>query len=53
MAIVVDGYVLSAPTIKAAIGPRAMIAGKFTEQEVNELVVALQKGMRVKSTDTP
>ena len=45
MAIVMDGQVLSSPTIKAAIRKRAIITGKFTEQEIRSMVIALQKGM--------
>ncbi|MCP4455850.1 MAG: hypothetical protein GY809_30700 [Planctomycetes bacterium] len=51
MAIVVDGQVLSAPTVKAAIGPHVLIAGQFTDQEVRDLMVSLQKGMRSKPAE--
>jgi len=45
MAIVRDGQVLSSPTIKTAIRKRAIITGKFTEQEIRSMIIALQKGM--------
>ena len=53
MAIILDGRVLSAPTIASAIGQRALITGQFTEQEVRDMMVSLQKGMRPQSVDTP
>ncbi|NQV34795.1 MAG: hypothetical protein HQ515_19030 [Phycisphaeraceae bacterium] len=53
MAIVLDGQVLSAPTIKSAIGRHVIITGKFTEPEVRDMMVSLQKGMRPKSVGTP
>lgn len=45
LAIVVDGKVVSAPIIRAALGKAALIVGKFTEQEVKDLVQALRAGM--------
>jgi beta-lactamase regulating signal transducer with metallopeptidase domain/preprotein translocase subunit SecD len=45
MAIVMDGQVLSMPTIKTAIRKRAIVTGKFTEREIRSMVIALQKGM--------
>ena len=53
MAIIVDGQVLSAPTIKATIGPHVLITGQFTDQEVRDMLISLQKGMRATSVDTP
>ncbi|NQV36184.1 MAG: hypothetical protein HQ515_26060, partial [Phycisphaeraceae bacterium] len=53
MAIVLDGQVLSAPTIASAIGKGALITGQFTEQEVRSMTISLQKGMRPRSMDTP
>jgi preprotein translocase subunit SecD len=45
MAIVLDGQVLSAPSINSAIRSRAIITGKFTEREIRNMIIALQKGM--------
>ncbi|MBN1942863.1 MAG: protein kinase [Phycisphaerae bacterium] len=45
MAIIVGGEVYSAPTIRSAIRERGLITGKFTQQEVDGLVHALQAGM--------
>jgi len=45
MAIVLDGQVLSAPSISSAIRSRAIITGKFTEKEIRSMIIALQKGM--------
>ncbi len=53
MAIVVDWQVLSAPTIKAEIGPHVLITGQFAYQEVCDMMVSLQKGMRPQSVEAP
>ncbi len=45
LAIVVDGKVVSAPIIRAALGKQGMITGKFTEQEAADLAAALRAGM--------
>ena len=45
MAVLVDGKVLSAPTIRAQIARRALIAGNFTAEEARGLAAALRIGM--------
>ena len=45
LAIVVNGKVVSAPVLKTALGKQGMIVGRFTEQEVKDLVQALKGGM--------
>lgn len=45
LAVVIDGKVVSAPTIMTAMGKTGMIAGRFTEQEATALVQALRAGM--------
>jgi peroxiredoxin len=45
VAIVVDGKVVSVPVIRAALGKRGMILGRFSEQEVQAFVKALKAGM--------
>jgi preprotein translocase subunit SecD len=45
MAIVLDGQVVSAPTIETAIpGADARITGRFTQQEVTDLSLVLRSG---------
>ncbi|MCB0061830.1 MAG: protein translocase subunit SecD [Caldilineaceae bacterium] len=44
MAIVLDGYVLSAPTINAAISDNGVISGQFTQQEAESLAVQMRYG---------
>lgn len=45
MAIVLDGKVYSAPSIRERIaGGRAMITGRFTTEEANDLAVVLRAG---------
>jgi hypothetical protein len=44
LAIMLDGLVLSAPTINAEVGERAMMSGMFTNREVNQMVKALRAG---------
>ena len=51
MAIVVDGKVVSAPVIRSALGKHGMITGRFTEEEVRELIKALQAGMPATAPD--
>ena len=41
LAIVVDGIVISAPTIRSAIRSRAEISGNFTEKEAADIAKAL------------
>jgi predicted amidohydrolase len=41
LAILVGGKVLTAPTVKAKIGERVQITGKFTKDEVERLVKAI------------
>ncbi len=55
MAIVLDGEVLSAPTIQAALRDGGVISGQFTEEEANTLALQLRSGalpipLRVEST---
>ncbi len=44
MAIVLDGEVLSAPTIQAQLSTGGVISGQFTEQEANTLALQLRSG---------
>lgn len=44
MAIVLDGVVLSAPTIQAAIRDQGVITGQFTQQDAESLAVQLRYG---------
>jgi uncharacterized protein (TIGR03067 family) len=44
LAIILDGQILSAPTINSAIGEEGIIAGNFTQQEVDRLVTILRAG---------
>ncbi len=44
MAIVLDGMVLSAPVINAAIQDSGVITGQFTEAEANSLAVQMRYG---------
>ena len=44
MAIVLDGIVLSAPEIQAAIRDQGVINGSFTQQEAQSLAVQMQYG---------
>jgi protein-export membrane protein SecD len=44
MAIVLDGVVLSAPTIQAAIRDQGVISGQFGEQEANSLAIQMRYG---------
>ena len=44
MAIVLDGEVLSAPTIQARLSDGGVISGSFTEEEANTLALQLRSG---------
>ena len=44
LAIILDGQVMSAPTINAEIRDRGAISGSFTPQQVNEIVSILRAG---------
>jgi len=44
MAIVVDGSVVSAPVIQSPIGASGQITGQFTDQEAQDLAIALTSG---------
>jgi len=44
MAIVLDGEVLSAPTIQAQLSDGGVISGQFTEEEANTLALQLRSG---------
>jgi protein-export membrane protein SecD len=44
MAIVLDGHVLSAPTIQAAIRDNGSISGAFTEDEAQSLAIQMRYG---------
>ncbi len=44
MAIVLDGLVLSAPTIEARLSDGGVITGSFTEEEARTLALQLQSG---------
>jgi beta-lactamase regulating signal transducer with metallopeptidase domain len=51
MAIVLNGRVVSAPTINAAIGREAIIAGSFTDEEIERMLVALKPEIVESATD--
>jgi len=54
LAIIVDGRVISAPTIQSEISDRGQITGQFAEQEVEFLVRMLRAGpLPYKVKDTP
>ena len=44
IAIILDGQVISAPTVNSAIGSRGVIQGRFTSKESNELASLLKSG---------
>jgi SecD/SecF fusion protein len=44
LAIVLDGLVMSAPTINSEIRDRGMISGSFTQRQVEEMVSILRAG---------
>ncbi|NWF70689.1 MAG: protein translocase subunit SecD [Chloroflexi bacterium] len=57
MAIVLDGIVLSAPTIRAQLDTGGIITGNFTEEEARTLALQLRSGalpipLRVESAET-
>lgn len=57
MAIVLDGVVLSAPTIQAQLSTGGVITGQFTEEEAKQLALQLRSGalpipLRVESAET-
>ena len=57
LAIVLDGMVLSAPTIQAQLTDGGVISGGFTEDEAKQLAVQLRSGalqipLRVESAET-
>jgi protein-export membrane protein SecD len=57
MAIVLDGIVLSAPTIQARLDTGGVISGSFTEDEAKELALQLRSGalpipLRVETAET-
>jgi protein-export membrane protein SecD len=57
LAIVLDGVVLSAPTINARLDTGGIIEGGFTEQEAKQLALQLRSGalpipLRVESAET-
>jgi preprotein translocase subunit SecD len=57
MAIVLDGVVLSAPTIQSELPTGGVITGRFTEQEAKTLALQLRSGalpipLRVLSSET-
>lgn len=57
MAIVLDGVVLSAPTIQAQLDTGGVIQGSFTQEEAQQLALQLRSGalpipLRVESAET-
>jgi SecD/SecF fusion protein len=44
LAILLDGYIVSAPTINSAIGEHGVIQGKFTGEEARNLAQILRSG---------
>lgn len=45
LAIVVEGTVVGMPNISAPLGRAAIIAGNFTEQEIEDMMASLRKGI--------
>ena len=57
LAIVLDGQVLSAPTVQARLDTGGVISGSFTEEEAKQLALQLRSGalpipLRVESSET-
>jgi protein-export membrane protein SecD len=57
LAIVLDGQVLSAPTVQARLDTGGVISGSFTEDEAKQLALQLRSGalpipLRVESSET-
>ncbi len=44
LAIILDGQILSAPAIREQIGERGQISGRFTQEEVDQMVKILRAG---------
>ena len=44
LAIILDGLIMSAPTINSEISPQGQISGSFTQKEVTNLVNILRAG---------
>jgi SecD/SecF fusion protein len=44
LAIVLDGYIISAPNLHEAIGENGQISGNFTQDKVNQMVSLLTSG---------
>jgi SecD/SecF fusion protein len=44
MAVILNGSVISAPTLRAALRDHASISGRFSQREVNQLVADLKAG---------
>ena len=38
LAIVIDGKVVAAPTLRAAVGEKMLITGKFSQEEIDRIV---------------
>lgn len=53
MAMLVDGRVVSCPTVRSAIGPRVEITGNFSRAELTRLATALQAGMEPDRPEMP
>jgi HEAT repeat protein len=53
LAIVIDGKVVSAPTVRAAIRNKGIIIGNFTEREAERIAVGLRKGMPAGEKSVP
>jgi beta-lactamase regulating signal transducer with metallopeptidase domain len=51
LAILIDDKVFSAPTIQTAIRNQAIIAGNFSEREVEKIAIGLQTGMSAAKSD--
>lgn len=45
LAIILDGQVMSAPTINSEIGGQGQISGRFTQKEVDSMVAILRAGV--------
>lgn len=44
MAVILDGLVVSAPSLKAALRDRGSISGRFSQREINQLATDLKAG---------
>lgn len=45
MALIVDGVIITAPTVRSEIGAEFVVTGNFTENELNEIAVRIREAM--------